>query len=153
MQRRVSLSVRIGETAKLFSVIKARYVFCGVLGLFLCFSTLAVSMARGAEVSPDTAARVRQVGERATAMTTGKTAEYARDFLADAQATVLAAQAAVAAGNGKLALQKSEMAELQLAVAEAKAAEKEFVEQAALRRSELKRLEAQLERYLQGGEK
>lgn len=123
-----------------------------LLIVFVVFSTLSAGMAQGAEVSLDTAARVGQVGERAVAMATGKVAEYARDFLTAAQTTLLAAQVAVAAGNEKQALQKAEMSELQLTVAEAKAAEKELAEQTALCRAELKKLEARLERYLQGGE-
>lgn len=113
----------------------------------------AAVSAWGAEVSPATAERVRRVEERAAAMKSGKPGEYARDSLNDALQTISAAQAAVAVGNSDLALQKAEMAELQLSLADAKSAEMELIEQVAVQRVELKKLEAMLERYLQGEEK
>ena len=70
-----------------------------------------------------------------------------------AQATISAAQAAVAGGNEKMATQNGEMAEMQLNLADAKSSEKETAEQVALSRAEVKKLEAQLDRFAQGEEK
>jgi hypothetical protein len=113
---------------------------------------LSSGIVQGAVVSSDTAVKVRQLGDKAAAMMSGKPGEYARDVMETAQASITAAQGAVAIGNEKEALLKAELAELQLTVAEAKAAEKELLEQVAVRRTELKKLEAQLERYRQGEE-
>jgi hypothetical protein len=84
----------------------------------------------------------------------GKAAEYAPDALKEALSGIASAQAAVVAGgNQKLAEQKIEMASLLVTFAEAKAAERELLEKVAVQRVEIKKLEAQLERYLQGEEK
>ena len=47
---------------------------------------------------------------------------------------------------------RSELAEIQLNAADAKGAEKELLEKVAIRRSELKKMEARLERFKQGEE-
>lgn len=122
-----------------------------VIGL-TAFSMLWSGIALAAAVSSGTTERVRLLGEQSAKAAAGKTGEYARALLDSAQASISAAQIAVAAGNEKEALQKAELAELQLGVADAKAAEKEILEQVAVRRNELKKLEAQLERYRQGEE-
>jgi hypothetical protein len=105
------------------------------------------------EVSPATADKLRRLEERAAAQKIGKPGEYAKDPLNEAVQTISAAQAAASVGNSDLALQKAELADLQLTLADAKASEMELVEQVAVQRVELKKLEAQLERYLQGEEK
>lgn len=105
-----------------------------------------------ADTSGDTAGRIKAAGERAAKMMSGKTGELARESIDAAQASILAAQTAFASGDDRRAAQKLELAEMQLTVAEATAAGKEVVEETALRRAELKKLEAQLERYLQGEE-
>lgn len=125
-----------------------RQIISVMVALCICWSSIAF----GAGVSRDTAERVRLLGEKAVTMATGKLAEYAKDSLDVAQTTINAAQAAIAAGNEKEALQKAELADLQLMVADAKAAEKDLLEQVAVRRAELKKLEAQLDRYRQGEE-
>jgi hypothetical protein len=125
-----------------------RYVmFAVVASLMFCSG---IALATG--VSRDTTERVRQLGEQATKLVSGKVGEYAKDALGVAQASISAAQIAIAAGNEKEAIQKAELADLQLMVATAKAGEKELAEQVAVQRAELKRLEAQLERTRQGGE-
>ncbi|OGR28620.1 MAG: hypothetical protein A2X79_04710 [Desulfuromonadaceae bacterium GWB2_53_15] len=124
-----------------------RYI-SGIVVLSMLWSGTAL----GAGVSRETAERIRQLGDIAATMAKGKSAEYAKDLLDVAQATITAAQAAITAGNEKEALQKAELADLQLKVADAKGAEKDLSEQVAVRRSELKKLEAQLERYRQGEE-
>jgi hypothetical protein len=115
--------------------------------------TISCASAWGGSVSRDTETRLKQLDEKASEMKSGKASEYASDSLKEAVATISAAQAAAAVGNEKLALQKIEMATLQLTVAEAKGGERELLEQVAVQRVELKKLEAQLERYLQGEEK
>lgn len=114
---------------------------------------LAAVSAWGLDVSPATAEKLRRLEERSSAQKGGKTGEYARDALNEALQTISAAQAAAALGNSDLAMQKAEMADLQLTLADAKAAEMELVERVAVQRVELKKLEAQLERYLQGEDK
>ncbi|MBT0663864.1 hypothetical protein KI809_06070 [Geobacter pelophilus] len=104
-------------------------------------------------VSGGTAARLKQLEEKASEAKSGKISEYAADSLKDAVAAIAAAQAATAVGNDKLSQQKIELATLLLTIAEAKGAERELLEQVAVQRVELKKLEAQLERYLQGEEK
>lgn len=105
------------------------------------------------EVSPATAEKLRRLEERAAAQKIGKPGEYAKDSLNEAVQTISAAQAAASVGNSDLALQKAELADLQLTLADAKASEMELVEQVAVQRVEMKKLEAQLERFLQGEEK
>lgn len=123
----------------------------GVIGLAALYMLWSGAVF-GAVVSSDTTERVRLLGEKAARMAAGKTGEYARDILESAQANISSAQIAIAAGNESEALRKAELAELQLAVGDAKGAEKELLEQVAVKRAELKRLEAQLERYRQGEE-
>jgi hypothetical protein len=120
---------------------------------FLLALALTSGSAWGEAVSRDTEARLKQLEEKASEARSGKTSEYAADSLKEAIATISAAQAAAAVGNDKLSRQKIELATLQLTFAEAKGAERELLEQVAVRRVELKKLEAQLERYLQGEEK
>lgn len=114
---------------------------------------LAAVSAWSLEVSPATGEKLRRLEERAAQQKAGKPGEYAKDSLKEAMQTISAAQSAASVGNSDLALQKAETADLQLTLAEAKAAEMELVEQVAVQRVELKKLEAQLERYLQGEEK
>jgi hypothetical protein len=83
----------------------------------------------------------------------GKTAEYAPEALKEALAALTAAQGAAAGKNQKLALQAQEKTTLLLDVAEAKAAERELLEKVAVQRVDLKKLEAELERNLQGEDK
>lgn len=100
--------------------------------------------------SGDIAARITALGGRIDTMAAGKPGEYAREMLELARTSAHAAQYAFTAGSDGTAQQKLELADMQLAVAEAKSAEKELSEETAVRRAELKKLEAQLERYLQG---
>ncbi|GAM09570.1 hypothetical protein OR1_01850 [Geobacter sp. OR-1] len=119
---------------------------------FLVYTLLTLAVSSGSAWAGDTETRLQQLEAKAAEAKTGKISEYAADSLKEALATISAAQAAVAVGNDKLAQQKIETATLQLAVAEAKGAERELLEQVAVQRVALKKLEAQLERYLQGGE-
>jgi hypothetical protein len=122
-----------------------------VMGL-AAFIALSATAAFG-EISKDTALRIQQANSRAEKLNAGKVAEYAKEYLEAAKLSLFMAQAAGAGGNEKLALQRTEMALLQMTVAEAKAGQKESSEAVALSRAELKSLEAQLERYMQPEEK
>lgn len=126
-----------------------RYLLPAVVVLTLLASTAAWA----AEVSKEATDRLQQVNARAEKLAQTKVAEFAKDYLEAAKLSIFMAQAATAQGNERLVLQRSEMAQLQLTVAEAKATQKELSEEVALSRAELKRLEAQLERYMQPEEK
>lgn len=115
----------------------------------VCICASAHVAAAGA-ISRETAEQVRQAEERLTKTATGKQQEFARELLDAARSSIAAATAAATTGNEREARQKSELASLQLNAADARAAERELLEQVAVRRSELKKLEAQLERYRQG---
>lgn len=121
-----------------------RLFFVGAALLMACGSAVA------AEPAGDMAARITALGARIETMTAGKPGEYARELLDAARTASMAAQIAFTAGNDDTALQKLELAGMQLTVAEAKTAEKEVAEETAVRRAELKKLESQLERYIQG---
>lgn len=118
--------------------------------IFVSLILAAAGSAVAAGSSGDTAGRIMALNGRIQAMTAGNAGVYARDLLESARTTSMAAQIAYTAGQDTIALQKLELADMQLAVAEAKSAEKEIAEETAVRRAELKKLEAQLEQYLQG---
>lgn len=122
--------------------------------MLVVFALLAICSGTGiaAGVSGSTENRIKQLAERAAKMAAGKTGEYAKDSLETAQASIQSAQMAAATGNETLAIQKIEQADLQLSVADSKASAKETAELVGVKRAELKKLEAQLERYRQGGE-
>lgn len=101
----------------------------------------------------DASDKVPQLAERLTKLKGAKAGEYAKTELEAAQTSIGAVKAALAAKNGAQALQKSELADLQLIMAEAKAAEQESAEQLVLRRTELRTLEAQFDQLLQTGGK
>lgn len=126
-----------------------RHIMKGLVAL----SVLSAATALGADLSKGTADRVQLATQRMEKLAAGKVVEYAREYVEAAKVSLLMAQGAGSTGNETLALQQVERAELQLTVAETKAAEKELSEQVALNRAELKRLEAQLERYMQPEEK
>lgn len=123
-----------------------------VIGLAAFFAWSATAAMAG-EISKETLERVQQANARAEKLSAGKVAEYAKEYLEAAKLSIFMAQAASTGGNEKLAQQRTEMAQLQLTVAEAKAGAKEVSEEVALNRAELKKLEAQLERYMQPEEK
>ena len=101
----------------------------------------------------DASDRLQPLTERIVKISAGKAADYSKSQLATAQETLGAVKAAIAAKNGPLALQKTELVDLQLTIAEAKGAEMEAAEQLVLRRAELKKLEAQFDKLLQTGGK
>jgi hypothetical protein len=123
-----------------------------VMGLVALF-VLSAATAFGGELSKDTADRIQQASQRMEKLAAGKVMEYAKEQMEAAKLSLLMAQGAALSSNEKLAQQQVERTELQLTVAETKAAEKEVTEEVALNRAELKKLEAQLERYMQPEEK
>lgn len=126
-----------------------RHMIMGLVALLL----FSAATAFGGELTKDTADRIQQASQRMEKLSAGKVAEYAREYMEAAKVSLLMAQGAGVSGNEKVALQQVERAELQLTVAETKAGEKELTEEVALNRAELKKLEAQLERYMQPEEK
>ena len=119
-----------------------------VMGLVALF-VLSAATAFGGELSKETADRIQQASQRMEKLASGKVMEYAKEQMEAAKLSLLMAQGAALSSNEKLAQQQVERTELQLTVAETKAAEKEVTEEVALNRAELKKLEAQLERYMQ----
>lgn len=101
----------------------------------------------------DASAKVTQLSDRLAKLSSGKVLEYAKPQLDTAQGTLGAMKAAISAGNGKLALQTAELADVQMTIAEAKAAEQESTEQVVLRRAELRKLDGQFDQLLQPGGK
>jgi hypothetical protein len=126
-----------------------RHMIMGSVALLV----LSAGSAFGGELSKDTADRLQQANLRTEKLSASKVIEYAKEYMEAAKLSLLMAQGAGVAGNESLALQQTERAELQLTVAETKAAEKELTEEVALSRAELKKLEGQLERYMQPEEK
>ncbi|HBG04298.1 MAG: hypothetical protein A2075_14080 [Geobacteraceae bacterium GWC2_58_44] len=126
-----------------------RHIMIGLAALFV----LSAAAAFGGELPRETSERIQQADQRMEKLSASKVGEYAREQMDAAKVSLMMAQGAGVSGNEKLALQQIERAELQLTVAEAKAGEKELSEDVALNRAELKKLEAQLERYMQPEEK
>jgi len=124
-----------------------------LMRLLAALCVLTAATAFGGELSRETSERIQQAGQRVEKLNASKVGEYAKEFMDAAKLSLLMAQGAGVSGNEKLALQQVERAELQLTLAEAKACEKEISEEVALNRAELKKLEAQLERYMQPEEK
>lgn len=122
-----------------------------IVGVF-CLLAFAAGSTFADELK-DASDRLQPLTERITKISAGKAADYSKSQLATAQETLGAAKAAIAAKNGPLALQKTELVDLQLTIAEAKGAEMEAAEQLVLRRAELKKLEAQFDQLLQTGGK
>lgn len=114
----------------------------------ICFSLFTMSAT--VQAAADT--QLSKLEQRAAKATSSTTGEYAKELLDAAKSSIADAKINIAAGKGKLAARQIEMAEIQLNAADVKAAEKELLEKVAVRRSELKKKEAQLERFRQGEE-
>ncbi len=93
-----------------------------------------------------------QLEQRAATAATAAAGEYAKNLLDAARSTIADAKISIAAGKEKTAARQLELADIQLTAADAKAAEKELLEKIAIRRSELRKMEARLERFRQGEE-
>lgn len=105
----------------------------------VCGTVFMVACAAGTSSASDpktVADRIQALSERSARLSSGKVADYAKEQIAGAQATLGAAKAAQAVPNAVLALQKIDLANVQLDQAEAVAAEKESAENLLLRRSE-----------------
>lgn len=123
------------------------------LALLFCITMLVFSSFSLAVAAPSAAeSQLVLLEQRAGKAATSTTGEYAKTLLDAAKASISDAKISVAAGKEKLASRQIELAEIQLNAADAKAAEKELFEKVAVRRSELKKMEAQLERFRQGEE-
>jgi len=112
----------------------------------ICFSTFAP--AATVPVVPET--RLQQLEQRAAKGATTTAGEYANELLDAAKQCIAEARINFSAGKESVATRQLELATIQLNAADAKAAEKELLEKVAVRRSELKKLEARLERFRQG---
>jgi hypothetical protein len=136
------------KTVFLWGSLMRMKISCIILAL-----SLTAPAAWGEPVSESSDSHLKLLESRAAEVKSGKAAELAEDALKEALAGVASVQAASAGGNQKLARQKSDMSYLLLDVAESKAAKRELLEQVALKRAELKKLEVQLEKNLKGGDK
>lgn len=120
------------------------------LACFLLLCMYQLAMAATPPNVPDS--KLVQMEQRAAKAATTATGEYAKPLLDAAISTIAEAKINIAAGKEKVAARQIELAEIQLNAADAKGAEKELLEKVAVRRSELKKLEARLERFKQGEE-
>jgi hypothetical protein len=136
------------KTVFLWGSLMRMKISCIILAL-----SLTAPAAWGEPVPESSDSHLKLLESRAAEVKSGKAAELAEDALKEALAGVASVQAASAGGNQKLARQKSDMSYLLLDVAESKAAKRELLEQVALKRAELKKLEVQLEKNLKGGDK
>jgi hypothetical protein len=109
------------------------------------------AMAASAPASPQDA-QINQLEQKIDKAATTPAGEYARDLLDAAKGSLNNARINFAANKEKLAARYLELAENQLNAAESKGLEKELLEKLAVRRAELKKLDARLERFRQGEE-
>jgi hypothetical protein len=114
----------------------------------LCYSNFALA----ASVPATPEAQVAQLEQKTLKSAASPTGEYAKDLLDAVKSTIAEAKTSLAAGKEKVAFRQLEIAAILLIEADAKAAERELLEKVAVRRSELKKMEARLERYRQGEE-
>ena len=117
-----------------------------------CMLMLAAGAASADDLK-DAADRLQPLTERMTKLSAGAVANTAKTELAAAQETLGAVKAAISAKNGPLALQKTELADIQMTIAEAKSEELDSAEQLVLRRAELKKYDARFDQLLQTGGK
>jgi hypothetical protein len=101
----------------------------------------------------DANGKLKPLTDRITKLSSGKVGENSKTQLATALETVGAVKAALSAHNGPLALQKAELADIQITIAEVTSEEMESSEQLILRRAELKNLEIRFDYLLQTGGK
>lgn len=116
------------------------------------FFILSVSLASAASAPAVPEEQLAKLEQRTAKAATTPAGEYAKELLEASKSSLQNARINYAAGKEKLAARYLELAENQLSAAEAKGVEKELQEKVAVRRAELKKLEARLERYRQGEE-
>ncbi|OGU13897.1 MAG: hypothetical protein A2076_13300 [Geobacteraceae bacterium GWC2_53_11] len=124
-----------------------RRIILPAIFFLICFSSFALAAAPTASES-----KLGQLEQRAAKAATTSVGEYAKKLLEAAKASITDAKVNFAAGKEKLAVRQMEFAEIQLNAADAKAAELEILEKLAVRRSELKKTDARLEKFRQGEE-
>lgn len=117
-----------------------------------CMLTLAAGFASADDLK-DATDRLQPLTERMTKLSAGTVVNTAKAELTAAQDTLGAVKAAISAKNGPLALQKTELADIQMTIAEAKSEELDSAEQLVLRRAELKKYDARFDQLLQTGGK
>ncbi len=117
-----------------------------------CMLMLAAGTASADELK-DATDRLLPLTDRITKLGASAVAKDSQAQLAAAQETLGAVKAAISAKNGPLALQKTELADIQMTIAEAKSEELDSAEQLVLRRAELKKYDAQFDQLLQTGGK
>jgi hypothetical protein len=139
------------------SVVLSLEIFQGVthmsrVAVIASFALLCFSQFAAAAAPPGPDSHLTQLEQRAAKGATTAAGEYAKNYIDDAKASITDAKISIAAGKDKLAAKQIELADIQLSAADAIAAEKELLEKVAIRRSELKKMEARLERFRQGEE-
>ena len=117
-----------------------------------CMLLLAAGAVSADELK-DATDRLQPLTDRITKLGASAVAKDSQAQLAAAQETLGAVKAAISAKNGPLALQKTELADIQMTIAEAKSEELDSAEQLVLRRAELKKYDAQFDQLLQTGGK
>jgi uncharacterized cupredoxin-like copper-binding protein len=122
------------------------------LALLISITTFGVLFTMAASVQAATESQLAQLEQRVAKAATSTAGEYAQNFLDDAKTSIAEAKINIAAGKEKIAARHIERADILLIAADAKGAEKELLEKVAVRRSELKKMEARLERFRQGEE-
>ena len=123
-----------------------RNVIISACMTLVCFSTFAPA----ATVPGVPETRLQQLEQRAAKGATTTAGEYAKELLDASKQSIAEARINYSAGKESVATRQLELATILLNAADAKAAEKELLEKVAVRRSELKKLEARLERFRQG---
>jgi len=117
-----------------------------------CMLMLAAGVASADDLK-DATDRLQPLTDRITKLGASTVAKDSQSQLAAAQETLGAVKAAISAKNGLLALQKTELADIQMTIAEAKSEELDSAEQLVLRRAELKKYDARFDQLLQTGGK
>jgi len=117
-----------------------------------CMLLFAAGIASADDLK-DATDKVQPLTERLAKLSSGTVGADSKNQLALAQDTLGAVKAALSAQNGPLALQKTELADIQMTIAEAKSEELDSAEQLVLRRAELKKFDAQFDQLLQTGGK
>jgi uncharacterized membrane protein YdfJ with MMPL/SSD domain len=118
--------------------------------VFICFFLACVTSRANAAMPGAHETQMTQLEQRAAKASATSAGEYAKELLDAARASIADAKNSLAVGKDKVAVRQIELAEIQLNAADAKGAEKELLENVAVRRSELKKLEARLDRFRQG---
>ncbi len=115
-----------------------------------CVLVFTTSSIAGEGVSKATIDDYRQAKEAIEKLAASKTGKFAKDIVENTNSGVLKAQKAIESGDEKVAKQAIEIANLQMTLAEAVAAEREATGRTVVAKTELKRLGQRLENILDG---